>query len=94
MEKKCNCKQEHAAKVQKNISTMVEKKQMNGFEIVNEVAAKFMALDEFVSRDFQTMRGTKFTSDDFKDGTFRLYRLATELKLAMDELEILHPDIY
>jgi len=94
MEKKCNCKQEHAAKVQKNISTVVEKERMNGFEIVNEVAAKFTALNEFVSGDFQAMRGTKFTSDDFKDGTFRLYRLATELKLAMDELEILHPDIY
>ena len=67
---------------------------MNGFEIVNEVAAKFTALDEFVSKDFQAMRGRKFTSDDFKDGAFRLYRLATELKLAADELELLHPDIY
>jgi hypothetical protein len=66
----------------------------NGFEVVNEVTAKFAALDEFIIGDFQAMRGTKFTSDDFKDGTFRLYRLATELKLAMDELENLHPDIY
>lgn len=93
MEKKCNCKQALTAQVQKQICTNVQKKQMNGFEIVNEVAAKFTALDDFVIGDFQAMRGTKFTSDDFKDGTFRLYRLATELKLAMDELELLHPDI-
>lgn len=66
---------------------------MNGFEILHDVGAKFAALDAFVSGDFQAMRGPKFTSDDFKDGTFRLYRLATELKLAMDELELLHPDI-
>lgn len=66
---------------------------MDGFEMVKEVAAKFTALDEFVSGDFHAMHGRKFTSDDFKDGAFRLYRLATELKLATDELELLHPDI-
>lgn len=68
---------------------------MNGFEIVHEVVARFEALDAFVGGgDYQAMRkAKKFTSDDFKDGTFRLYRLATELKLAMDEWELLHQDI-
>ena len=66
---------------------------MDGFNIVHEVGAKFKALDGFINGDFQAMHGKKFTHDDFKDGAFRLYRLATELKLAMDEMEFLHPDI-
>jgi hypothetical protein len=67
---------------------------INGFEIVDDVMARFEALDAFVnSEDYQAMRKAKFTSDDFKDGTFRLFRLATELKLAMDEWELLHQDI-
>ena len=61
---------------------------MNRTEIENEVNEKFISINEFLNGDFVDMHEYMVTDEEFKRHALRLYRLATELKLATDELEV------
>ena len=56
-------------------------------EMIKEVYTKFSALNEFLDGDFVDMHEFMVTDEEFKRHALRLYRLATELKLTIDELE-------
>ncbi len=59
---------------------------MNRTEMEKVVEAKFAALNEFLNGDFVAMHEYPVDDPEFKRLAFRLFRLAIELKLSIDEL--------